>query len=109
MQPLPRGGGASEAGARAGEGPTGPVRIMSLLKPTSLAEMVGNFNAAHRILPVIRTSRYMPRGKTFEYDEPNLLGEVTMMRADGSIVREARRVLVVNEDDFREAMFGGKE
>ena len=72
----------------------------------SLAKMVERFNAIHRALPVIRTSQWMPRGQTFEYDEPKLFGPVVLMHPDGRIEYETRRVLVVNDEDFREVIEG---
>ena len=69
-----------------------------------LKAMVAKLEADIRRGPVIRTSRFMPRGCTFEYDEPIALRSVE--RLDGSNREEfiSRRVLVVNADDYRDAV-----
>lgn len=54
--------------------------------------------------PEIWVSAWMPRGKAFEMNIPNLLAPPTKILPDGGLVRETRRVLTVNADDFADAV-----
>lgn len=55
-------------------------------------------------LPEMRPSTFVPRGTWFEFDYAGPLAPVIQMNLDGSVKRETQRVVVVNADEWREAI-----
>lgn len=55
-------------------------------------------------LPEMWPSSFVPRGTWFEFDYAPPLAPAIEIHADGSVVRETKRVAVVNADEWREAL-----